>query len=236
VSVRLDPALAHLGGADPVLAGLIDGMGDTALAVVVDPARGGRHPPVHAYGALVRVILGQQVSVGAARAMVARLSARYDGVLPTAEQVLADDPEALRAEGGLSRGKLRFIRGLAEDVVVGRLDLEALAHADDETVQATLCAITGIGPWTAHVFLMGHLRRPDVLAPGDLGIRRAAGVAYGLEAPPTPDELSALAEAWRPHRSTACRLLWKSLDVVPAGAGGACRAALGAGRGEPAPL
>lgn len=219
MSVRLDPALAHLARADPVLARLIAGMDEAALAVVVDPARGGRYPPTHAYGALVRVILGQQVSVGAALAMVARLAARYDGALPTPAQILADDPEALRAAGGLSRGKLRFVRGLAEEVATGRLDLDALAEADDETVLATLCAVTGIGPWTAHVFLMGHLGRPDVLAPGDLGIRRAAGIAYGVDPAPTPDALVAMAEAWRPHRSTACRLLWKSLDVAPTGSG-----------------
>ncbi|MCW3013014.1 MAG: DNA-3-methyladenine glycosylase [Solirubrobacterales bacterium] len=214
------PALEHLAAADPVLARLIAGMDAAALTIVVDPARGGRYPPVPAYGDLVRIILGQQVSVGAARAMVARLTARYDGALPTPEQVLADDPEALRAAGGLSRAKLRFVRGLAEEVVTGRLDLDALADVDDETVLARLCAVTGIGPWTAHVFLMGHLRRPDVLAPGDLGIRRAVGVAYELDASPTPDAVVAMAEAWRPHRSTACRLLWKSLDAVPIGADG----------------
>jgi DNA-3-methyladenine glycosylase II len=210
-------ALIRLSAADPVLAGLIAGMDDAALAVVTDPARGGRYPPVPPYAALVRIILGQQVSVGAARAMVARLSDRFGGALPTPEQVLADDPEALRAAGGLSRGKLRFVRGLASDVVEGRVDLDALEALDDAEVEAALCAVTGIGPWTAHVYLMGQLRRPDVLAPGDLGIRKAAGLAYGLPAPPTPAELTAMAEAWRPHRSTASRLLWKSLDAAPVG-------------------
>jgi DNA-3-methyladenine glycosylase II len=194
-------------------------MDDAALAVVTDPARGGRYPPVPPYAALVRIILGQQVSVGAARAMVLRLSDRFGGSLPTPEQVLADDPEALRAAAGLSRGKLRFVRGLAADVAEGRVDLEALEAMGDADVEATLCSITGIGPWTAHVYLMGHLGRPDVLAPGDLGIRRAAGLAYGLPAPPTPAELTSLAEPWRPHRSTASRLLWKSLDAAPVGGG-----------------
>ena len=210
-------ALIRLSEADPVLAGLIAGMDEAALAVVTDPARGGRYPPLPPYAALVRIILGQQVSVGAARAMVARLSDRFGGALPTPEQVLADDPEELRAAGGLSRGKLRFVRGLASDVVEGRVDLDALETLDDAAVEAVLCAVTGIGPWTAHVYLMGQLRRPDVLAPGDLGIRKAAGLAYGLPAPPTPAELTAMAEAWRPHRSTASRLLWKSLDATPVG-------------------
>lgn len=211
------PALIHLKARDPVLAGVIAAMDDAALSVVVDPARGGRYPPAPPYAALVRVIAGQQVSVGAARAMVTRLAERFGGVLPTPEQVLEDDPEALRAAAGLSRGKLRFIRGLAAEVVEGRLDLDGLAGLDDEAVTRVLCAVTGIGPWTAQVFLMGHLRRPDVLAPGDLGIRRAAGLAYGLPAPPTPAELEAMAEPWRPHRSTASRLLWKSLDAIPVG-------------------
>jgi DNA-3-methyladenine glycosylase II len=196
--------------------GLIGGFDAEALAIVVDPARGGRHPATHAYGALVRVILGQQVSVAAARSMVARLTERFDGALPTPEQVLADDPDALRVAGGLSRGKLRFVVGLALEVQQGRIDLDALEHLADDEVLTRLCAVTGIGPWTAHVFLMGHLRRPDVLAPGDLGIRRAAGLAYAADgAPVTPAALEALAEPWRPYRSTACRVLWKSLDVSP---------------------
>ncbi len=218
-TARDHPALVHLGGADPVLAGLVAGMDETALRVVVDPARGGRHPPVPAYGALVRIVIGQQVSVGAARAMTERLSARFDGRLPTAVQALAADPDDLRATGGLSAAKLRCVRALAEEVVAGRLNLDGLTALDDAEVAAVLCRVTGIGPWTAQVFLMGHLARPDVLAAGDLGVRRAAGLAYGLDAPPPPEALTTMAEPWRPHRSTVCRLLWKSLDVTPGGAG-----------------
>ncbi|MCW2958662.1 MAG: DNA-3-methyladenine glycosylase [Solirubrobacterales bacterium] len=200
------------------MARIIDGLDAAARDIVADPGRGGRYPATHAFGALVRIILGQQVSVAAARSMVARLTARYDGVLPMPAQVLADDPDALREAAALSRAKLRFVVGLAADVEAGRVDLDALEHAGDEEVLERLCAITGIGPWTAHVFLMGHLRRPDVLAPGDLGIRRAAGVAYAGGAPVAPAQLVALAEPWRPYRSTACRVLWKSLDLTPADA------------------
>lgn len=211
----MHPALAHLAAADPVLARLIASMDEAALAVVVDPARGGRYPKVPPYAALVRVIIGQQVSVAAARSMTARLAERFGGTLPTPEQVLADDLEELRVAAGLSRGKARFIRVLAEEITAGRLDVDGLGILDDEAVLKALCAVTGIGPWTAQVFLMGELARPDVLAPGDVGIRRAAGLAYGLPAPPTAEELVVMAEPWRPHRSTACRLLWKSLDVSP---------------------
>lgn len=209
------PALAHLRAADPVLARLIDDLDDDGVAIVLDPSRGGRYPVVEPFGAIARTILGQQVSVGAARSMRARLEARFGGRLPTPEEVIADDPDELRGAAGLSRAKERFIRGLAEQVVAGNVDLAALSDLADDEVVRQLCAINGIGPWTAHVFLMFQLRRPDVLAPGDLAIRRAAQIAYELATPPTPDELVALAEPWRPYRSTASRLLWKSLDVVP---------------------
>lgn len=209
------PALLHLSAADAVLEDLIGSMDDAALAVVVDPARGGRYPPVPPYAALTRIIMGQQVSVAAARSMTTRLADRFGGTLPTPAQVLADDLDDLRTSCGLSRGKARFLGALAEEIVAGRLDVDGLGCLDDAEVTAALVAITGIGPWTAQVYLMGQLARPDVLAPGDVGIRRAAGLAYGLATPPTAAELTALADAWRPHRSTACRLLWKSLDVSP---------------------
>lgn len=209
------PALAYLRAADPVLGGLIDSLDAEGVETVLDPSRGGRYPVVEPFGALIRTILGQQVSVSAARAMNARLLARFDGRLPTPEQVLEDDPEELRAAAGLSRAKLTFFRSLAEHVVSGELNLDALDDLSDDEVERALSAVKGIGPWTAHVFLMFQLRRPDVLAPGDLGIRRAAQRAYGLESMPTPEEMLAMAEPWRPHRSTASRLLWKSLDFAP---------------------
>lgn len=208
-------ALAYLRAADPVLAGLIDNLDADGVKIVLDPARGGRYPVVEPFGALVRTIIGQQVSVSAARAMNARLLERFGGRLPTPEEVLADDPDELRAAAGLSRAKLGFVRSLAEHVISGELDFDALDDLPDDEVEQALSAVKGIGPWTSHVFLMFQMRRPDVLAAGDLGIRRAAQRAYGLEALPTPEELTAMAERWRPHRSTASRLLWKSLDFAP---------------------
>ncbi|MDX6659802.1 MAG: DNA-3-methyladenine glycosylase, partial [Solirubrobacteraceae bacterium] len=85
----------------------------------------------------------------------------------------------------------------------------------DEQVTAELVAVKGIGAWTADMFLLFHLQRPDVLAVGDLGIRRAAMIAYGLEELPSAEELTAIAEPWRPFRSVACRYLWRSLDATP---------------------
>jgi DNA-3-methyladenine glycosylase II len=209
-------AAAHLRAADPVLAGLLDDLArEGALGIVDDPSRGGRYPVLEHYGALVRSIVGQQVSVHAARAINGRLAQRYGGRFPTPEEVLAEDPDELRTAVGLSRNKTTFLRSLAEHVRDGELELDRLDELDDDAVMAELVAVKGIGAWTAQVFLMFQLRRPDVLAVGDLGIRRAVQRAYGMPDLPTPDELTALAEPWRPYRSAACRLLWKSLDLTP---------------------
>jgi DNA-3-methyladenine glycosylase II len=210
---RLDSgrAVAHLRGADPVLAQLIDELGPDGLGDV----RRGR-PPTDHYGALVRSIVGQQLSTKAARAIYGRLSERFGGRAPTPVEVLAEDPEELRAAAGLSRAKVGFLRSLAEHVLDGSLELERLDEMPDEDVIAELVAVKGLGPWTAHMFLMFHLQRPDVLAVGDLGIRRAVMIRYGMEALPAPSELEILGEPWRPYRTLACLYLWRSLDAVPA--------------------
>ncbi|HEU0316548.1 MAG TPA: hypothetical protein VFR49_04415, partial [Solirubrobacteraceae bacterium] len=134
---------------------------------------------------------------------------------PTPEELLAADPDTLRTAAGLSHAKTAFLRSLAEHVVSGELELERLTQLDDAKIEAELVAVKGIGPWSAQVFLMFQLDRPDVLAAGDLGVRRAVERAYGLDALPSTDELTALAEPWRPYRSVACRLLWHTLDNVP---------------------
>jgi len=167
------------------------------------------------YGALVRSIVGQQLSVTAAKAIYGRLLTRFGDRPPTPAEVLADDPEELRAAAGLSRGKVSFLRSLAEHVTDGRLELDRVAELPDDEVVAELIAVKGIGEWSAHMFLMFQLERPDVLAVGDLGVRRAVERAYVLDAMPTPAELITLAGPWRPYRTTACRLLWRSLDNAP---------------------
>ncbi len=126
--------------------------------------------------------------------------------------MLADDPEELRAAAGLSRAKVSYLRSLAEHVVEGSLELERLDELPDEQVIAELVAVKGIGEWSAHMFLMFHLQRPDVLAVGDLGIRRAVMLAYGLDELPAPAELERIGEPWRPHRTLACLFLWQSLE------------------------
>ncbi len=168
------------------------------------------------YGALVRAITGQQLSVLAARAIYGRLTARFDGRTPTPEQILSDDPEALRAAAGLSRAKVSYLRSLAEHVISGELELERMGELSDEDVIAELTAVKGLGLWSAQMFLMFHLDRPDVLPVGDLGIRRAIERAYGLDDLPDAATMEQIAQPWRPQRTLACRYLWRSLQNEPA--------------------
>jgi DNA-3-methyladenine glycosylase II len=175
-----------------------------------------RPPRTDVYAALVRAIVGQQLSVHAARAIYDRLLARFDGRPPTPQQILDDDPDALRVAAGLSHAKVRYLRSLAEHVVSGELEIDRLEQLSDDDVTAELVAVKGIGAWSAHIFLMFTLGRPDVLAVGDLGIRRAAQRAYELPELPSAAELTALAEPWRPYRTAACVLLWHSLANAPA--------------------
>ena len=203
-------AEAHLRGADPVLAGVIDRVGP--LASGRDPSR---PSSTDHYGALVRSIVGQQLSTRAARAIYGRLLERFGGHPPTPAQILAEEPEELRAAAGLSRAKVGFLRSLAEHVLSGGLELDRVATLADEEVIAELVAVKGLGVWTAHMFLMFQVERPDVLAVGDLGVRRAVQRGWGFSELPDAAALTELAAPWRPFRSTACRYLWRSLDATP---------------------
>ena len=191
-----DPAaaLAHLRAADPVLAGLIDGH---AIEFARDPDRDGDH-----YAALIRAIVGQQLSTTVARVMWGRTLERFGGRPPTPREVLDDDPEELRAAIGLSRAKVSFLRSLAEHVESGELDLDHVSTLPDDELIRELTAVKGIGDWSAHMFLMFQLDRPDVLAWGDLGVRRGAQLAYGLPELPAPDRARAARRALAavPHR------------------------------------
>ena len=204
-----DPvALAHLRSADPILGALIDRYGPDGLG---ERSEGGQRQH---YGALVRAIVGQQLSTKAAAAIYRRLADRFGGREPTPQEILEDDPEALRSVG-LSRAKVAFLRSLAEHVLDGSLELERLDTLPDDKVIAELTAVKGIGTWSAHMFLMFHLGRPDVLAVGDLGIRKAMMEAYGLEALPLAPAMEEIAAPWRPYRTLACRYLWRSLENEP---------------------
>ena len=192
------------------MAALIDDFGGP-----LPEERDSRGRPADLYGALVRTIAGQQLSVLAARAIWTQLLAYVHGRVPTPQESLDQDPETLRAAAGFSRAKVVYLRSLAEHVLAGELELERLAELPDDEVIRDLTAVKGIGEWSSHMFLMFTLHRPDVLAVGDLGVRNAAMRAYDLPPPPKPAELEALAEPWRPHRTRACLYLWRSLANTP---------------------
>ena len=201
----LRKADAHLREADPVLAALIDQFGPYT-------PRPGRDP----YSALVRAILFQQLAGAAARAIDRKWRALYgeDGHTPSPAEVLGTSDEQFRS-AGVSRQKAGYLRDLAQHIVDDRLDFAAIGRLPDAEVIARLIDVHGIGEWTAHMFLMFTLHRPDVLPTGDLGVRNAIMRAYGLETPPKPAEMQAIAEPWRPYRTRACLYLWRSLDNAP---------------------
>ena len=200
-------AVEYLRAADPVMRELIDDLGGVE--------RPRDDIPDDHFGTLIRAIIGQQVSTAAARSMWFRLADRFGGRTPSPEEILADEPESLRTAAGLSHAKLRYLRSLSEHVLDGSLRLDELESLPDDDVIAQLTAVTGIGRWSADVFMMFHLRRPDIVASGDLGIRRAVMQRYGLEAMPSPAEVDAIAERWRPYRTLACLFLWNSLRMTP---------------------
>jgi DNA-3-methyladenine glycosylase II len=205
----LSEADEYLRSVDHVMRGLIDERGP------IDPETDRRASRPDPYEALARAIVGQQLSTKAARSIWERLVEILGGTFPQPSKLLAADAETIRS-AGLSRSKVSFLRDLAERAGDGRLDLPRLAELPDEDVIATLTEIKGVGPWTAEMFLIFHLGRPDVVSTGDLGIRRAVQIAYGLDDLPGPTDLERIAEPWRPHRTLACLYLWRSLDNAPA--------------------
>ncbi len=197
----LPAALAELGERDPDLA--------------VAHARAGK-PPLRRRGpgfaTLLRIILAQQVSVASARAILGRLDRAARPLTP--DSFLALDDEALRAIG-FSRQKIAYGRSLAGDVAAGRLNLERLRRLDDEAAIEALCAVKGIGRWTAEIYLMFALRRPDIWPAADLGLAQAVQNLKGLEERPDPKRMMEIGEAWRPWRSVASLLLWHYLHKIP---------------------
>ncbi len=166
------------------------------------------------YTALARAICGQQLSTKAATTIWGRIEELFGGSTPSPQQVIDADPQAMR-DAGLSWSKVSYFRDLAERVRDGELDLAVLPERSDVEVIEELTEIKGIGRWTAEMFLIFHLGRPDILSTGDLGIRKAAQLAHGLDEMPTPAELEELGQAWEPHRTLACLYLWRSLDNTP---------------------
>jgi DNA-3-methyladenine glycosylase II len=185
-----DPALAHMDARTPAFAWR------TAL--------GG-------FAGLVRVIVGQQVSIAAAAAIWARLETGLGAVTPKA--VVASDIQGLRALG-LSAPKARYVRAIAEAHLCGATDLERLHALDDAAAADVLCGLTGVGRWTADIYLMFCEGRRDVFPAGDLALQEGLRMAEGWPLRPTERELLARAQVWRPHRGVAAHLIWAYYGAI----------------------
>jgi DNA-3-methyladenine glycosylase II len=209
VSAKARKALA---AADPTMAALIERVGEIDIATRLERRK--EESPPDAYGALLRAIVGQQLSTKAARTIHLRVLDLFGGKTPSPEQLLEAPEEDLRA-AGLSGRKTEYIRDLASHVLAGELELDRLEKLEDEEVIEEIVAVRGLGRWTAEMFLIFHLQRPDVLSGGDLGIRKAIQIEYGLEEIPPPKKVIEIGERWRPHRSLASLYLWESLAAVP---------------------
>ena len=197
-------AIAHLTRNDQVLGALIERVGPYSIEY--------REPT---FDTLVRSIVFQQISGAAGRTVIGRLQARMPQGRITPEGVLRLRVTTLR-KCGLSGQKTEYIRDLARHARTGALAFDALASAPDEEVINALTRVRGIGIWTAQMFLMFALARPDILPTGDLGIRKAMQLSYQLPELPNPAQMEQLAKPWRPYCSVACWYLWRSLDGIAA--------------------
>ncbi len=174
------------------------------------PRFGARVPVDQRFAVLVRAILSQQLAAGAARAIHGRFVTALGGRV-TPARVLAAPPE-MAAGAGLSRAKAAAVRDLAEKVSTGQVALSGLGRRSDDEVVAHLVTVRGIGRWTAEMFLLSSLRRPDVWPVDDLGVRAGYARAWGLDALPTPGELAPLGDRFRPLRSTVAWYCWRAAD------------------------
>ena len=195
----------HLKQHDPVLSTIISTHGKCTIK-----------PHDNYYGELLDSIVSQQLSVKAAATICGRLKAHFQGNYPTPEQILTTDPETIRGFG-LSMAKVGYVQDLAQHILDGRLDLKHISTLSDEELIHQLTDIKGIGEWTAHMFMMFSLGRLNILAWGDLGVRKAAQLAYELPTLPNKQQLIELSEThgWQPFQTIACWYLWKSLDNAP---------------------
>ncbi|MBC8078147.1 MAG: DNA-3-methyladenine glycosylase 2 family protein [Chloroflexales bacterium] len=200
-SIDAAQAEAHLRAADPVMARVVAAVG--ACTLIPKPA---------GFATLVDAIVSQQISVKAADAIARRLEAAAGELAPPALMALGHD--ALRALG-LSNAKARYVLDLSERVADGRLDLDHLARHDDEAIIEQLVLVKGIGRWTAEMYLIFSLNRPDVLPVDDLGLRQGVQRAYGLAELPKAPAIRLIAEPWRPFRSVGTWYLWRSGGDVP---------------------
>jgi len=210
VLARLEAARTSLHAADPVIAALIDRRPD------YDPRRRlDGIPPMNLFQALVFQVTGQQLSVASRRRILDRIQEIFGGHLPSPAEMLQADPAGLR-QAGLSGRKVSTLRDLAERLTDGRLNAGALSVLPDEQIVAELTQVPGIGPWTVQGALILGLNREDVVLPGDLALRKAIRDAYQLDHLPTPAEVLAIAERWRPYRSLATLYLFRAGESAAA--------------------
>ena len=193
-------AILHLKKADPVLGSVIDRVGAYRIEY--------REP---GFQTLVRSIVYQQLSGKVASVIFNRLAAMLPGGEISPEDILKLTPVKMR-RAGLSKQKTAYIRDLARKTARGKVNFETLPELPDHEVIEHLTQVKGIGVWTAHMFLIFALQRPDVLPTGDLGVRSAIRKAYGLDELPLPKQIEELAAGWRPYCSIASWYLWRSLD------------------------
>jgi len=198
-------AVAHLRAADPVLAGIIAEAGDCTLTLQSD----GTH-----FAYLLRAIVFQQLAGAAARTIHARVLDIFGGRAPTPAELLATPPRALR-KAGLSAQKIRYVRDLAAHAAEGDVPLPALETMADDEIIAALTRVKGIGRWTAHMFLMFRLGRPDVLPELDYGVQKGMQVAYRLRKLPKPKRMHEVAARWAPHRTIGSWYMWRVLELRP---------------------
>ena len=198
-----DPAISHLRRCDPTLDRIIDRVGPCGFA----PRAEGTH-----YEALLRSIVYQQLSGKAAATIHGRFTGLYARRAPTAERVLATPDEALRGVG-LSRQKIGYMRDLSEKVVSRELPVRKLHTLTDDEIIESLVRVKGIGRWTAQMFLMFRLGRPDVLPELDLGIQKAIKINWRKRKMPAPKDVEKIGKQWAPYRTVASWYLWRSLEV-----------------------
>ena len=195
-------AVTHLKRVDPVMKALVERVG---------PCRFKTSEQLTHFHAVARSIVYQQLSGKAASTIFSRFAALFDGEAPTAPALAHLSDDAVR-QTGISRQKLGYLRDLAAGVLERQLPIDDLHEFPDDEVIRHLTAVKGVGTWTAQMFLMFRLGRPDVLPTLDLGIQKAIQKAYRLRKLPRPDRVLAIGEKWSPHRTIACWYLWRSID------------------------
>ena len=198
--MSIDP-VKYLSKADPQLAGVIKTVGKYSIKI-----------RTNAFQSLVESIIYQQLAGSAANIIYTRFINHYNNVLPKPMQIISTSDIELKSKIGLSSNKVQYLKDLSTKVEQGKINLELLSTMSDEEVIAELTLVKGIGRWTAEMFLIFCLGRPDILPDTDLGIRKAVLKLYSLPELPKPAELLAISQPWRPHRTVASWYLWKSLS------------------------